>query len=423
MWSTRRHSIQWFRRAVGKREIRARCCVCLAEAFLLAFVPAIGNVRAETLEEVLVKTYLSNPTLFAAREQLRVTNENLPQAIANWLPTISLTETKGRSVTKTIQEPPRTTAISKTQNASLAYTQNLYKGGINFATLRKARHQIANERANLRNTEQTVVSNAITAYMDVLRDRITRDHRRNNVEALKKRLETTQIQFDLRQRTLGALSQAQSRLACAEATFTAAESTLETSQATFTAGRRRTRRRPGPADRITAAAAVDGSCGRSRQSRKPCRPHSGLRRRHRQRGHRYQQRSAASDPRLVDDVKPQSNKDPGGHRPTDRASHIGKSDIDRPVLLIRFGAIAGSRRQEAGRPTQTGTGCGGAPGSADDNQRLEEYRQRQRPCQIVRTASEIGGGCAQGHHRGIRHRSPDAAGHSGRPGRSSMTPR
>ena len=233
MWSTRRHSIQWFRRAVGKREIRARCCVCLAEAFLLAFVPAIGNVRAETLEEVLVKTYLSNPTLFAAREQLRVTNENLPQAIANWLPTISLTETKGRSVTKTIQEPPRTTAISKTQNASLAYTQNLYKGGINFATLRKARHQIANERANLRNTEQTVVSNAITAYMDVLRDRITRDHRRNNVEALKKRLETTQIQFDLRQRTLGALSQAQSRPACAEATFTAAESTLETSQATF----------------------------------------------------------------------------------------------------------------------------------------------------------------------------------------------
>ena len=54
----------------------------------LALLPLVG-ASAETIEETMIKAYMTNPTLAAERAQLRVTDENLPQALALRRPTVT----------------------------------------------------------------------------------------------------------------------------------------------------------------------------------------------------------------------------------------------------------------------------------------------------------------------------------------------
>src|SRR3990170_8180879 len=53
---------------------------------------------AQSLEEVLVQTYQSNPTLSAARAELRATNERVPQALSGWRPTVEATGSGGKAI-------------------------------------------------------------------------------------------------------------------------------------------------------------------------------------------------------------------------------------------------------------------------------------------------------------------------------------
>jgi outer membrane protein len=56
----------------------------IAAGAVLAPRPA----AAQTLQEALAHAYANNPTLLAARAQLRATDENVPQALAGWRPTV-----------------------------------------------------------------------------------------------------------------------------------------------------------------------------------------------------------------------------------------------------------------------------------------------------------------------------------------------
>ena len=67
-----------------------RLTLALATALAL---PAAA--KAQTLQEALAQTYANNPTLQTARAQLRVVDENVPQALAGWRPTVSLSGSAG----------------------------------------------------------------------------------------------------------------------------------------------------------------------------------------------------------------------------------------------------------------------------------------------------------------------------------------
>jgi len=191
-----------------------------------------SQAAAVTLQEALINAYQTNPQLLAGREALRVTNEQYPQAIAEWLPSVSTTSSAGRNITKTDQVG-HSMSTTQTFNNSISLSQTLYKGGQNFAGLRSAAATIDNQRVTLAKTEQTVLLAAITAYMNLIRDYETRKARAKNVEVLTERLATTQVQFDLGQKTRADLAQAQSRLASAEADLTTSESTVNNSEASF----------------------------------------------------------------------------------------------------------------------------------------------------------------------------------------------
>jgi len=60
---------------------------------LLALLPEAAG--AQTLQDALSSAYNTNPQLQAERATLRATDENVPQALANWRPTVSISGSQG----------------------------------------------------------------------------------------------------------------------------------------------------------------------------------------------------------------------------------------------------------------------------------------------------------------------------------------
>ena len=70
-------------------------------AVAVALPLAAADARAESLDAALAKTYLGNPTLNAARAGQRATDEQVPQALSGWRPTVTVTGTIGHDWTDT----------------------------------------------------------------------------------------------------------------------------------------------------------------------------------------------------------------------------------------------------------------------------------------------------------------------------------
>src|SRR6266851_4239511 len=64
----------------------------LTAGVLISGVPA----AAQTLTESFAYAYNNNPQLLAQRAALRATDEGVPQALANWRPTVNFTGSAGR---------------------------------------------------------------------------------------------------------------------------------------------------------------------------------------------------------------------------------------------------------------------------------------------------------------------------------------
>src|ERR1043166_5913770 len=52
-------------------------------------------VLADTIEAALVRAYQNNPQLNAQRSQVRVTDENVPQALSGYRPKVAVTASAG----------------------------------------------------------------------------------------------------------------------------------------------------------------------------------------------------------------------------------------------------------------------------------------------------------------------------------------
>lgn len=213
-------------------------CRLIAKLATLCAIGLLGNltglnvVFAQTLDETLSHVYATSPVLNNQRVQLRATNENYPQAISNWLPSVSYTRTDTRTVTREKGNSTGTTNTTGVDDA-VSLSIDVFRGGRNFASLRKANTDIKGGRQQLIETEQTVFLDTITAYMDVLRDQQRVEIRRNNVNVLKQHLDAVQVQYDLRRRTETDLAQAKSRLSAAEAQTAVDEARLIATEERF----------------------------------------------------------------------------------------------------------------------------------------------------------------------------------------------
>jgi outer membrane protein len=215
---------------------------------LRAVLPAVfllglgGPAGAQTLQEALAQTYVNNPTLATARAQLRVVDENVPQALAGWRPTVTLSGSAGygegtlrsRSTTSSGQRIGVTTDQDRTIGTVAAtVTQPLYRGGRTAASTRRAENQVLAQRARLLATEQQVFQDTVSAYVNVIRFQEEVRLNLNNAQVLQRQLDATNERFRVGEITRTDVAQAESRLAGARASRADSEGQLQNSRATF----------------------------------------------------------------------------------------------------------------------------------------------------------------------------------------------
>jgi len=219
-------------RASNRRQSAGRgiACATALGVFLLQF-GAAEPASSQTLYEAMATAYQNNPSLQAQRSRVRAVDEGVPQALAGWRPTVELNGDLGRvrNTGNTGVDRDYRTRWS----TGVRVTQNIYEGGRTQATIARAEADVLAERAALLTTEQDVLLDVATSYVNVLRDRAVLDLNVANERRLERQLEATQDRFEVGEVTRTDVAQAESRLSRATGDRIAAESDLEVSNAFY----------------------------------------------------------------------------------------------------------------------------------------------------------------------------------------------
>lgn len=205
----------------------------LASVALLAGL-SVFPAHAQTIEDALAKAYLNNPTLLAARAGLRSTDEAVPQALANWRPSIEVTGSIGAEVvdSNTSTETDRHQS-RRPKDIGISLTQPLFRGGRTLAATSGAENEVRAGRARLLDSEQNILLQAATAFLNVYRDQAVLKLNTNNEEVLGRQLEATRDRFEVGEITRTDVHQAEARLARSKADRIQSEGDLETSRANY----------------------------------------------------------------------------------------------------------------------------------------------------------------------------------------------
>jgi outer membrane protein len=226
------------------RPALALATALLAPAVLLL---AVSRADAQTLSEAMAQSYASNPALLAARANLRSVDENVPQALAGWRPTVSVSASGGpvdsrvRSLAQAFDPETggsfqygRITHIERQLFTSqLTVTQPVFRGGRTVASTRRAENQVLGQRARLLAQEQQVMSDTVNAFVNVILYQEIVRLRVNNEQVLTEQLRATNERFRVGEITRTDVAQAESRLANARALRSQAEGQLQISRATY----------------------------------------------------------------------------------------------------------------------------------------------------------------------------------------------
>lgn len=208
-----------------------RLSVLLLGTMLLLPVSAHG----ETLQEALARAYLGNPTLNAARAQQRATDEQVPQALSGWRPSVTvngdIVPTTGQLKSFTTNN---TSSLDETP-ASIAITldQPIFRGFATVESTAAAEATVKAGQQNLLSTEQNVLYNAVQAYMDVYSERQLVQLQAENVKVISAELNAAQARFEVGELTRTDVEQARASLSDAQATFTSQKAQLAAAVADY----------------------------------------------------------------------------------------------------------------------------------------------------------------------------------------------
>jgi TolC family type I secretion outer membrane protein len=208
----------------------------VSAAVVLGFVSM--PAQAETLAEALARAYNSNATLGADRARQRATDEQVPQALAGWRPTITAQAQVSGSKRTTRQQ---LFGAGKTYNTTTSYPaaldiqlrQPIFDGYGTVEATAAAEARVKAGRQQLLSTEQDVMFRTVQAYMNVLRDRQLLKIRQENVSVLGEQLRGTKARFQVGEVTRTDVSQAQARASQASAAVSSAKAQLASSVASY----------------------------------------------------------------------------------------------------------------------------------------------------------------------------------------------
>jgi outer membrane protein len=123
--------------------------------------------------------------------------------------------------------------VTHPRGYSVTLSQPIFEGFQNLNAIRQAKATVQAGREGLRAVEQTTLLNAVTAYVDVVRDQAVVRLRQTNVDVLTEQLRQTKDRFNVGEVTRTDVAQAEARRSDAITQLYAAQANLKASRATY----------------------------------------------------------------------------------------------------------------------------------------------------------------------------------------------
>ncbi len=192
----------------------------------------VTPATAETLQEALAATYGYNPRLDAQRAFQRATDEDVARAMSGYRPTVT-----GNVDVGIERNDTRPSALDDGWRSPRGYgvdiVQPVFRGFRTYNAVNQAEANVRAEREVLRDVERIVLLQAVTAYMDVVRDQELVRLNENNVNVLTRELKASQDRFEVGEVTRTDVAQAEARRADAVSRLDAARANLRTSRGAY----------------------------------------------------------------------------------------------------------------------------------------------------------------------------------------------
>ena len=204
---------------------------------LAALFAALGAVLgaapalAQSLPDAMVTAYLNSPELAAARADVNVLSERAVQARAGGRVRVE-GELSLFAQTQT-NSGPGVSFPNYPASVSLSVVQPLYTGGQVENATEAAEIRISKQDALLIATEQEILLDTVTAFVDVRRDLELVSIARNNVRVLGEQLVAARERFEVGEVTRTDVEQARARLAAARSRLAATKGALANSREAY----------------------------------------------------------------------------------------------------------------------------------------------------------------------------------------------
>ncbi|MAC77737.1 MAG: transporter [Rhodobacteraceae bacterium] len=192
-----------------------------------------GQASAETLSDAMASAYVNSGLLEQNRALLRAADEDVAISLAALRPIIDWSASFSRNWIDRNQGLGRTSLTTDVGTAGLSGSQLLWDGGASRMNVQAAQQTVLASRESLRSIEQTVLFNAVQAYMNVVTANEFLRLAQSNRHVLEEELRASRDRFEVGEvtRTDVALSEAQ--LAAAESNVADARGNVVSAQATF----------------------------------------------------------------------------------------------------------------------------------------------------------------------------------------------
>lgn len=213
-------------------------------AVLAVTIGFSAPARAESLADALTLAYNNSNLLDQNRALLRAADENVAQAVAAILPVISW------AANASISSPRAVGADLIAATASVQASLTVFDSGAGQMGVEAQKELVLGTRESLRTIEQSVLLNAVTAYMQVRADSEFVALRQSNVRVITQELCAAQDRFDVGEVTRTDVALAEARLAAAKSLLATAQGSLARAAESYTAA---VGRRPGNLSPASAA--------------------------------------------------------------------------------------------------------------------------------------------------------------------------
>ena len=207
--------------------------------FLILLIFLLFNLNSLSASEFLTyleNAYKNNPTLNAERENYKAIKENINISRSEFLPSVSVSETKSSQQTsnRTSQSGG---VLSDTNNdtttQSVSIDQKIFQGFQGYNSVKKSKLEFDQAGLKLKNVEQQILLRSAVAYYDLIYKIKNRQFNVANVDLFERQVESDRSRLQKGEITLTDLAQSESSLAGANAKLISADTELLTAKSNF----------------------------------------------------------------------------------------------------------------------------------------------------------------------------------------------